>query len=230
MRPLSSPIRLFLLRSVSRRVGPIRYCRRPAKACKTERVWAQLSIWRVQDGQLDELAVGDTWNTRLEVNLDEEEQVDPSTPLGLGLVGDPLTDSGPRYECVARVLRDDVFGTFLDVGNIVVAPSSLSEWPVDTVLRFQSELSGSEAWFSEPPDPLIRSWRVSRLFIRYKRAVPTGEPRSWRPGPTDVLFREVDRMSMWEDATGPIGPGRMSPVDDGPRMSDYLLEIDRLSH
>jgi len=33
-------------------------------------------------------------------------------------------------------------------------------------------------------------------------------------------------MRMWEDATGPIGPGKMSPLDDGPRMSDYLLEVD----
>jgi hypothetical protein len=189
-------------------------------------VWAQLSIWRVQDGQLEELAVGNTWNTRLEVILDGSAEVAPSTPLGLRLVSDPLTDSGPRYEIVGRVLEDDVVGMYLDVGEIVVAPSSYAEWPADTVLRFQSELSGSEALISEPPDPLIRNWRVRRLVIRYKRAVPTGEPRSWRPDPTDVRFREVDRMRMWEDATGPIGPGKMSPLDDGPRMSDYLLEID----
>jgi hypothetical protein len=188
-------------------------------------VWAQLSIWRVQDGQLEELAVGDTWNTRLEVFLDEAEEVESSTPLGLRLLGDPLTDSGPRYEIVGRVAEDGV--RHLDVGEIVVAPSSYSTWPLDTVLRFQSELSGSEAWESDLPDPLIRSWRVRRLFIRFKRAVPTGEPRSWRPDHTGVRFREIDRMRMWEDATGPIGPGKMSPLDEGRRMSDYLLEVDR---
>jgi len=30
---------------------------------------------------------------------------------------------------------------------------------------------------------------------------------------------------MWEDATGP-GSDKMSPLDDGSRMSDYLLEVD----
>jgi hypothetical protein len=193
-------------------------------------VWAQLSIWRVQDGQLEELAVGDTWKTRFEVILDGAEDVAPSIPLGIRLVRDPLTDLGPRYEIVGRVLEDEVAGTYLDAGEVVVAPSSPSTWPIDTVLRFQSELYGSESWVSEPPDPLIRSWRVRRLLIRYTRAVPNGEPRSWRPDPTDVRFREIERMRMWEDATGPIGPGKMSPFDDGPRSSDYLLEVEPLRH
>jgi hypothetical protein len=173
---------------------------------------------------LEELAVGDTWNTRLEVILDEAEEVELSTPPRLRLLGDPLTDLGPRYEIVGRVAEHGV--RYLEVGEIVVAPSSYCKWPRDTVLRIKSELSGSEAWESEPPDPLIRSWRVRRLFIRFKRAVPTGEPRSWRPDPTGVRFREIDRMRMWDDATGPIGPGKMRPLDDGRRMSDYLLEVD----
>jgi hypothetical protein len=193
-------------------------------------VWAQLSIWRVQDGQWDELAVGDTWKTRFEVILDGAEDVAPSIPLGIRLVRDPLTDLGPRYEIVGRVLEDEAAGMYLDAGEVVVAPSSLSTWPINTVLRFQSELYGSESWVSEPPDPLIRSWRIRRFLIRYMRAVPDGEQRSWRSDPTDVRFREIERMRMWEDATGPIGPGKMSPVDDGLRSSDYLLEIEALSH
>lgn len=189
-------------------------------------MWAQLSIWRVQDGRLPELAIGDTWDTRFEVILDGAEEVVSSTPLGIRVVADPLTPAGPTYEIVARMLPDDVIGHYLDAAEIVVAPSSYSTWPPDTVLRFRSELLGSESLFSEPPDPLIRSWRVRRLVIRYTKAIPDGYPRSWHPEPTDVRFREVDRMRMWEDATGPIGPGKMSPLDDGPRMSDYLLEVD----
>jgi len=166
-------------------------------------MWVQLSTWRVQDGQFPELAVGDTWDTRLEVVLDGAEQVPDALPLGIRLVGKPLTPAGPLYEIVGRVCEDDVVGLYLDAAEIVVAPTSYSTWPRDTVLRLQAELLGSENLFSEPPDPLIRSWRVRRLVIRYARAVPAGEQESWRSDSTDVRFREVDRMRMWGTPPGP---------------------------
>src|SRR5579863_8238230 len=121
-----------------------------------------------------------------------------------------------------RVVEDDAAGTSLDAGDLVVAPTAYSTWPAGTVLRIQSELRGSEALESEPPDPLIRGWRVRQLFIRYTKAVPDGDPNSWRPDWTDVRFREVDRMKMWDDDP----PTRKTPFDDGPRIPDYLLEID----
>jgi len=189
-------------------------------------MWAQLSTWRVQDGQFPELKVGDKWDTRLEVVLDGAEEVVNTSSLGIRLVGDPLTPAGPLYEVVGRVCEDDIIGLYLDAAEIVVAPTSSSTWPLDTILRFQAELFGSQCLFSEPPDPLIRSWRVRRLVIRYMRAVPDGDPKSWRSDPRDVRFREVDRMRMWADATGPVGSGKMDPFDDGPRTSDYLLEVD----
>jgi hypothetical protein len=185
-------------------------------------MWAQLSTWRVQDGQFPELAVGGTWNTRLEVTLDGAEEVTGPTPLGARLIGDPLTPAGPRYEIVGRVHRDGVVGTSLDAGEVVVAPTTYSTWREGTVLRTQSEFYGSEALISEPPDPLIRGWRVRQLFIRYVKAVPDGDPNSWRRDWTDVRFRAVDRMSMWEDDDG----SGKSPFNDGARLPDYLLEID----
>jgi hypothetical protein len=185
-------------------------------------VWAQLSPWRVQDGQFPELGVGDIWNTRFEVILDGAEEVVRWTPVGISLIGDPLTSVGPRYEIVGRVSRDEVVGMSLDAGEIVLAPTPYSTWPAGTVLRFQSELCGSEALESEPSDPLIRGWRVRTLFIRYTKSVPDLDPNSWRPDWTDVRFREVDRMRRWDD-DDPTGE---SPFDDGPRIPDYLLEID----
>lgn len=191
-------------------------------------MWAQLEIWRVQDGQFPELAVGGVWETRLEVGTDDVEEVPPETPLGIELVEGPLSSPGPRYELVGQVGKDSVIGTFLDVGEFPVAPLSLSNWQVGTFLRLRSSLWGSQCLFSEPPDPLIRSWRVCQLFIRFARAVPDSEPRSWRSDLSDVKFRSIERMRMWDDATGPIGPGPMSPLDDGPRSSDYLLEVEPL--
>jgi hypothetical protein len=185
-------------------------------------VWAQLSTWRVQDGQLPELSVGDIWSTRFEVILDGAEEVDASTPLGIRMIGDPLTAGGSVYEIVGRIGSDVVAGATLDAGQIVVAPTSYPTWPDGTVLKLQSEFYGSEALESEPPDPLIRPWRVSRLFTRWARAVSDGDPNSWRPDRTDVRFHAIDRMRMWED-DDTVGP---SPFEDGPRLSDYLLEID----
>jgi hypothetical protein len=184
-------------------------------------MWAQLSTWRIQDGQFPELAVGDTWNTRLEVELDGAEEAPDTTPLGLRLVGEPLTPTGPLYEIVGRVYEDDVFGHYLDAAEIVVAPTSYSTWPRDTVLRLQAELMGSECLFSDPPDPLVRSWSVRRLFIRYTRSVPDSDPNSWCRDPTDVRFRAVDRMKMWDD-------GR-NPFPDGRREADYILEIEAIA-
>lgn len=184
-------------------------------------MWAQLSTWRVQDGQFPELAVGDIWNTRFEVFLDSVEEVASSTPLGIAMIGDPLTPVGPLYEIVGRVLEDEV-GISLDAGDLDVAPTPYSTWPAGTVLRIRSELCGSEALDNEPPDPLIRGWRIRQLFIRYAKAVPDGDPNSWRPDWTDVRFRAVDRMRRSDDDPR-IGN---VPFNDGPRFPDYLIEID----
>ena len=113
----------------------------------------------------------------------------------------------------------------MDAGDLVVAPTGYSTWPEGTVLRIQSELYGSEALESEPPDPLIRGWRVRQLFIRYAKGVPDGDPNSWRKDWTDVRFRAVDRMSIWDDDH----PTGKSPFGDGPRLPDYLLEIDPIA-
>ena len=192
---------------------------------KLSTVWAQLSTWRVQDGQFPELGVGDIWKTRFEVILDDAEEVLSATPVGIRMIGDPLTPIGPRYEIVGRVHRDEVVGTSLDAREIVVAPTAYSTWPEGTVLRTRSEFYGSEALDNEPPDPLIRSWRVRELFIRYARAVPDRDPNSWRRDLTDVRFLAVERMRMWDDDdhTG------KNPFNDGARLPDYLLEIDSIA-
>ena len=187
-------------------------------------MWAQLSTWHVEDGQFPELAVGDIWNTRFEVFLDGRKGVASSTPLGIAMIGDPLTPVGPLYEIVGRVLEDEI-STSLDAGELVVAPSAYSTWPPGTVLRIQSELCGSKALESEPPGPLIRSWHVRQLFIRYAKAVPDGDANSWRPDHADVRFRAIDRMTIWDDDP----PSGMNPFNDGPRIPDYLLEIDPIA-
>jgi hypothetical protein len=183
-------------------------------------VWASLESWRVQDGQFRELAVGDTWDTRLEVNLDDAEEVAPWTVLGLHLVGDPLSPSGPQYEIVACVQGDDVIGMYVASGEVVLAPASY--WPdpppLGTIIRFHSDLAGSESLESDPPDPLIRTWTVRRLIARYTRLVPDRDPNSWVTEKSDVRFREIERMQMWTDEN--------NPFEDGRRLADYLLEID----
>src|ERR1700722_4227038 len=100
---------------------------------KLNSMWAHLSIWPVQDGQFPELAVDDIWNTRLEVILDGAEEVASSTPVGVRMIGDPLTPVGPRYEIGGRVRRDEVVGTSFDAGELVVAPTAYSTWPEGTV-------------------------------------------------------------------------------------------------
>ena len=182
-------------------------------------MWAELEMWRVQDGQFPELAVGDTWATRLEVILDHPEEVASSTELGIRLVHDPLTPPGPRYEIVARVDVDATHGAFLDAGELVVALDGQTDWPSGTTLRFTSGLIGSEALFSDPPDPILRRWRVLRLFVTSTRLVPDGDPNSWRPDRSDVRFEEVDRMRAWEKEGTPFF------LTQEWRQAAYLLEI-----
>lgn len=170
---------------------------------------------------LPSVAVGDTWNTRLEVSLNGVEEVAPPTDLGLYLVGDPLTPSGPLYEIVGCVREDETIGKYVDADQVVVAPASSSpDWPLHLgqIIRFQSELLGSECLHSEPPDPLIRSWTVHRLFVRYTRLVPDLDPKSWVTERSDVLFSEIDQIQTWTDEDNPFGDGR--------RLADYVLEID----
>jgi len=129
-------------------------------------MWAALEVWRVQDGQLPELAVGDTWCTRFEVVLRDAEELASSTTLGMRLVEDPLTPTGPRYDFVARVTEDEASGHLLDAGEILVAPLTTATLHQGAVIHFRGELWGTERLYREPPDPLIRDWRVRQLFVR----------------------------------------------------------------
>ncbi len=181
-------------------------------------MWVQNSIWIVQDGGV-EVGVGDLWDTRIEVSLADAREVPNSTPLGLDLVGEPLSVEGPRYSIVARVLdEDDNHGTRLDVGSLVVGPVSYETWSVGAVLSLQSRLYAQPSLTLEPPDPLIRSYTVRQLFVRQWTAVPDDEPNSWRPNLASVQFRPIDRMRMWEDEER--FPGQRLRT-----ISDYLLEV-----
>lgn len=181
-------------------------------------MWTELGIWRVQDGQFPELAVGDVWEARLEVETGDAEEAATKTAPGIELIDGPLTAPGPRYELVGRVEEDSLIGTFLDVGTFPVAPLGLTNWQPGAYIRLRSELYGSECLFSEPPDPLIRPWRVRQLAIRYARALPDIDPDSWRPSRSDVRFRAIERMSMWADSSNPFA--------DAPRIADYVIEVE----
>lgn len=182
-------------------------------------MWAELEMWRVQDGQFPELAVGDIWSTRLEVVLDHPEEIASSTDVGIRLIRDPLTPPGPRYEIVARVGGDADHGTFLDAGEIVITPNANIDWPEGTMLRFDSGLHGSESLCNDPPDPTVRRWQVLRLFVTYTRLVPDDEPNSWRSDSSDVRFEEVDRMHVWTREGTPFF------LTQERRLAGYLLEI-----
>lgn len=180
-------------------------------------MWVQHAIWIVQDDGV-EVGVGDRWETRIEVSLSDAQTVADSAPSGIDLISEPLSVQGPRYSIVGRVLEEDEHhGTRLDVGDLLVAPTSYQTWPVGTVLSFQSELYAQPSMTTEPPDPLIRSWMVRQLFVRWWKAVPDDEPNSYRPDFASVRFRPIDRMRMWEDGRNPEGAGRV--------ISGYLLDL-----
>jgi hypothetical protein len=58
------------------------------------------------------------------------------------------------------------------------------------------------------------------LFIRQRTAVSDGAPNSYRPDPDTALFRQIERIQMWEtarDLDTPFNPVKI--------ISDYLLEL-----
>jgi hypothetical protein len=174
-------------------------------------------MWIVQDDGV-EVGVGDRWDTRIEVSLADARTVSDPVPVGLELIGQPLSVGGPRYRMVGRVLEDDEHhGARLDVGALVVAPTSYEARPAGTLLTLQSELYAQPSRMNAPPDPLIRRWTVRQIFVRWWNAVPDDRPRSYRPDPVSVRFRPIDRMRRWEDGNNPDGTDRV--------IADYLLDL-----
>jgi hypothetical protein len=179
-------------------------------------MWVQHSTWIVQDEGL-ELAVGDTWSTRLEVSLADAVEVEDSAPTGITLADPAMTVGGPTYDIVARMLGDQLARRYLQAGTYTMAPLGVSNWPIYTVMKFSSEIHARPCWISEPPDPLSQSWEVRQIFIRQWDAVPDDRPNSFRADRSSVRFRAIERMRMWEDEKPFDGEGRT--------LSDYVLEV-----
>jgi hypothetical protein len=179
-------------------------------------MWVQLASWIVGDDGL-ELGEGDCWTTVLEVSLDGAEAVESGSPLRFELGDDPFSVAGPNYDIVAKVLSDEISGSFLDAGGITLTPSALVGWPLGTVLAFKSELRGGWYPFVPAPAHLMFDGEIRRLFIRQRTAVPDGDPNSFRPDPETVRFVPIQRIQTWET---------MKAVNDPPKViSDYLLEL-----
>src|SRR5664280_397817 len=179
-------------------------------------MWVQHSTWIVQDDGL-ELAIGDSWNTRLEVSLEDAEEVSTSTPFGLTLAGEPLTTEGPVYVGVAKLQEVEPNGKILDTGTLQVAPTAFTPWAVGTTLKFRSALYAQPCLFSDPPDPLIRGWAVRQILVRQWNSVPDKDPDSYRIDRSTVRFRSIERMQKWEDELDPTTGRRVA--------SDYLLKL-----
>jgi hypothetical protein len=180
-------------------------------------VWVRLASWIVGDSGLD-IAVGGDWETVLEVSLSGAGPVDPSTPLGLTPIYDPLSIAGPVYEIVARIAEDETSGLHLDAGVAILVPSAYNEWPSGTVLTFRSELAGGRYPLIPPPKLLLRNGSVRQIFLRSWLAVPDNDPNSYRSDLSSLQVRPIDRISAMDDAMNREGPVRA--------IWDYLLDLD----
>jgi hypothetical protein len=179
-------------------------------------MWVLLATWIVGDDGI-ELAKGERWKTVLEVSLGDAQVVDSDSPLRFELIGDPLAVAGPTYGIVAKVLREETSGSFLDAGGVTLTPSALVRWPSGTVLAFKSELRGGWYPMIPPPEHLIFDGEVRQLFIREWDAVLDGAPNSYRLQPETLRVRSIQRMETWETSGGLDGPDKV--------ISDYLLEL-----
>lgn len=180
-------------------------------------MWVVLAKWIVGDDGL-ELGEGDRWSTVLEVSLDDAEAVDSGSPLRFQLAdNDPFSVAGPKYDIVARVLSDEISGSFLDTDGINLTPSALVQWPIGTVVAFKSELRGGWYPIIPPPGHLMFHGEVRQLFIRQRTAVSDSAPNSFRPDPETVRFHPIQRIQMWETMRNLDGSDKV--------ISDYLLEL-----
>lgn len=65
-------------------------------------LWAVLDGWMILDGMLPRPAVGQTWETGLELVLMNAAEVDSSARLTIRIAVDPFRPATPIYEVVGR--------------------------------------------------------------------------------------------------------------------------------
>jgi hypothetical protein len=179
-------------------------------------MWVNLAMWVAQDEGMD-LSVGDTWRTKLDLDMEDRREAQPSAVLGITLTGNPLTIEGPSYEIVGRVVVHPEIGRYLDAGDLKLAPQYYFSEPIGATLKIQSELRAGPGLVDYPSDPTMRIWEIKHIFIRQWPAVPDGEVNSFRPDRSSVRFRPTEKMQIWEDERTFDGSGIT--------ISDYLLEI-----